>query len=51
MHNRACCYVTCNCESKLLIHALLDEFNSPIFHVPRHTPFPQGQGGAHASWP
>ena len=51
MHNRACFHVTCNRESKLLIHALLDEFNSPILHVPRHSPFPQGQGGAYAPWP
>ena len=25
MNNKACCYVTCNCQSKLLFHAHLDE--------------------------
>ena len=26
MHNRACCYVTCNCQSKLSVHAYLNEY-------------------------
>ena len=37
MHNRACCYVTCNCQSKLSCRWICD---SPILHVPRHAPFP-----------
>ena len=26
MRSRACCYVTCNCRSKLSVHACLDEY-------------------------
>ena len=26
MYNRACCYVTCNCQSKLSVHACLNKY-------------------------
>ena len=29
--NRAYCYVTCNCQSKLSVHAHLDEYAKALF--------------------
>lgn len=37
MCNRACCYITCNCKSKLSPRWIC---KSPILHQPKHTPFP-----------
>ena len=42
MHNRACCWVSGNCQSKLSVHSRPDEYVNPILHVPRHAPFPDG---------
>ena len=39
MHTIICCYVTCNCQSRLSVHARLDEYVTALSWKPHTTPF------------
>ena len=39
MHTIICCYVTCNCQSRLSVHARLDEYVTALLWKPHTTPF------------
>ena len=49
MCNTACCYVTCNCQSKLPVHTHLDEFAKPSLENPSYLIIPAP--GPLLTWP